>query len=207
MFKIVRVVVRLKGRSAFAKLDLARFVVSQMTGNTNFPTLTALVTELGSVADALESALIAANTGDHEAVGIKEMAEAELELVIAKLCDAINGVALGDRAKLLTCGLPLRKESTRHGELVPPSGVMSKLTSTTGRVALVFTGSKGALSYNVYRSTSPAPYNWVFIGNTSKQKYNDDDNTPGTFFFYAVSAVGAAGESSKSAAAPGMAAA
>ncbi|MBK7554582.1 MAG: hypothetical protein IPI55_08270 [Flavobacteriales bacterium] len=47
----------------------------------------------------------------------------------------------------------------------------------------------------------------MLIGNTSKQKYNDDDNTPGTFYYYAVSALGTAGESSKSEPARAMAAA
>ncbi|MFZ1687489.1 MAG: fibronectin type III domain-containing protein [Flavobacteriales bacterium] len=207
MFKIVRVVVRLKGRSALGKLDLARFVVIKMTGNLNFPSLAAQVTTLGNAADALESAITAANTGDHEAIGLKDLAEAELELVLAKLCDAINGIALGDKAKLLTCGLPLRKENTPYGELDPPTLVASKFTTTSGRVALVFKGSRGALTYNVYQSDTSEPYKWVLIGNTSKRKFNVDGLTPGTFSNFAVSAVGTAGESSKSEPARAMAAA
>ncbi|MBP6574070.1 MAG: hypothetical protein KA230_06460 [Flavobacteriales bacterium] len=207
MVKIVKVVVRLRGRSALAKLDLARYVVSQMTGNINFAGLAAQVTALGSAADALESAITAANSRDIVAVGQKQLAEVAVMDLLSKLCDSVNGIAAGDMAKLLTCGFPLRRENTPIGELPPPTKVLSKLTNTTGRVALVFTGSTGTLSYNVYRSTSSDPFNWVLIGNTSKQKYNDDDNTPGTFYYYAVSALGTAGESSKSEPARAMAAA
>ncbi|MBK7554583.1 MAG: hypothetical protein IPI55_08275 [Flavobacteriales bacterium] len=119
MVKIVKVVVRLRGRSALAKLDLARYVVSQMTGNINFAGLAAQVTALGSAADALESAITAANSRDIVAVGQKQLAEVAVMDLLSKLCDSVNGIAAGDMAKLLTCGFPLRRENTPIGELPP----------------------------------------------------------------------------------------
>ena len=207
MRKIVRVVVRLRGRSVLARLDQARFVVTKMTGNTNFPTLAPQVTGLGSAADALESAITAARTGDHEAVGLKDLAAVDVDDRMAKLCDSINGIAAGDMAKLLTCGLPLRRENTPIGELPPPVKLVNNLTSTSERVALAWEGPEGALMYNVYMSNSNSPFVWEQIGSTSKQKFNVDSLVPGTFYWFSVSAVGTAGESSKSEPARAMAAA
>ncbi len=198
MKQTVRVVVRLRGRSVLARLDQARFVVTKMTGNTNFPTLATQVTGLGSAADALESAITAANTGDHEAVGLKELAAVDVDDRMAKLCDSINGVAAGDREKLLTCGLPLRRDNTPIGELAPPDDLASRLTTTTQRVALEWKGPVGARTFNVYMSTNSAPFQWELIATTTKQKHNVDDLVSGNFYWFAVSAVGAAGESSMS---------
>lgn len=198
MFKIVRVVVRLKGRSALAKLDLARWVVTKMSGNVNFAALAAMVTALKNAADALELAITAANSRDMEAVGEKQLAEALVEELLAKLCDSINGIAAGNKAVLLTCGLPLRRENNPIGELPPPQKVVSRLTSTEGRVALVFEGPDGSRLFNVYRSYSSDPFKWELIGTTTKQRYNSDGNTPGSIIWFAITAVGTAGESSKS---------
>ena len=206
MNKIIRVVVRLKGRSALAKLDLARFVVSKMNGNVNFASLAALVTALKDAADNLELRITAANTRDTEAVGEKQLAEALVEELLAKLCDSINGIAAGDKAVLLTCGFPLRRENSPIGELNPVQNVASRYTPQSGRVSLVFDGPDGARMFNVYRSTSNNPFTWELIGTTTKQKYNSDGNIPGSIIWFAITAVGTAGESSKSEPARAMAA-
>lgn len=207
MARIVRVVVRLRGRSFLAILDQARFTVKQMTGNLNFPILAAQVTGLGSAADTLESEITAARTGDHEAIGRKELAGADVIDRLSMLCDSINGIAAGDKAKLLTCGLPLRRENQPIGELPPPVKLMNRLTTTTGRVALEWQGPEGSRMYNVFVSTSNDPFNWVLVAATTKQKYNADALEPGSIYWFAVSAVGMAGESSKSEPARAMAAA
>jgi len=203
---MVKVVVRLNGRSAFAKLDTANFVVSKMTGNVNFPTLAAQVTALKTACTDLDAAIIVANSGDHEAVGQKEMAEALVVELLAKLCASINGVAAGDRAKLNTCGLPLRKDNRPVGELPPPIALIQRPTTTSGRVALEWQGVHGAKMFNLYRSDIASPYNWVLVGTSTKTKGNIDNLKSGTDYWFAVSAVGTAGESSLSKALPAMAA-
>ena len=47
-------------------------------------------------------------------------------------------------------------------------------------------------------STTNDPFNWTSVGTTSKSRINIDGLTPGKFYWFAVSAIGAAGESSKS---------
>lgn len=207
MRQIVKVVVRMRGRSAFAKLDQARFVVSKMKDNANFADLADQVTELETAADTLDNAITMARSGDHELVGLKQIAEDVLMVAMAKLCDSINGEAAGDKSKLLTCGLPLRRENNPIGELNPPTKVEGLLTKTRGRASLAWKGPEGTKVYNVYMSTTNSPYNWTLVSATTKQRFNVDGLVAGTFYYFAVSAVGTAGESSKSEPAEVMAAA
>lgn len=207
MRQIVKVVVRMRGRSAFAKLDQARFVVTKMKSNPLFASLAGQVTELETAADTLDNAITMARSGDHELVGMKQIAEDVLMEVMAKLCDSVNGEAAGERAKLITCGFPLRRENNPIGELNPPVKLLGKLTKTRGRASLVWQGPEGTKVYNVYMSTTNSPYNWTLVSTTTKQRFNVDGLVAGTFYYFAVSAVGTAGESSKSEAAEVMAAA
>ncbi|WP_407644625.1 cellulose binding domain-containing protein [Cohnella cholangitidis] len=75
------------------------------------------------------------------------------------------------------------------------------LTATGGnaQVALSWTASSGAVSYNVKRATTNGgPYATVATGVTGTS-YADTGLTNGTTYYYVVSAVNAAGESANSA--------
>lgn len=207
MKQVVRVVVRLKGRSALAVVDQARFTVSKMKGNVNFPTLATQVTDLESATDTLESAITEARSGDHEKVGQKQVEVEKVMTGLGQLCDSINGLASGDKSVLLTCGLPLRRDNQPIGELSPPVKLVSRLTTTQGRASLVWNGPEGTRLYNLYKSTSSEPFNWVLAGSTTKQRFNVDGLKAGDFYWFAVTANGTAGESSLSEPARVMAAA
>lgn len=198
MKQIVRVVVRLNGRSTLAKLDLSRYVVSKMKGNANFPTLTTQVDELEAATEKLEEAITAANSGSHENTGEKQLAEADVMERLAKLCDLVNGQAAGDKAKLLTCGLPMRRENTPIGQLPPPTKLVSRNTTFTGSADLAFNGPRGSRLFNVYMSTTNDPFNWVLVGATTKQRFTMEGLEPRELYWFSVTALGAAGESSKS---------
>ena len=156
MKQVVRVVVRLKGRSALAVLDQARFTVQKMKGNLNFPTLVPQVTDLEGATDTLESAITDARGGDHELVGNKQIASDVVMGQLGKLCDSINGVAAGDRALLLTCGLPLRRDNQPIGELDPPVKLVGLYTTLTGRAALKWDGPEGLRTPQPLLQTIPA---------------------------------------------------
>lgn len=84
---------------------------------------------------------------------------------------------------------------------VAPAG----LTATAGnaQVALSWTASSGAASYNVKRAaTSGGPYGT--IASPSATNYTDTGLTNGTTYYYVVSAVNSAGESANSAQASAM---
>jgi hypothetical protein len=75
----------------------------------------------------------------------------------------------------------------------------TELTATAGdrQVALTWTGSTGAESYNVKRGTSSGSYDQVFEGiNTTN--YTDTGLTNGTTYYYVVTAENSIGESANS---------
>ena len=99
-----------------------------------------------------------------------------------------------------------RRENSPTWEPNPVQNVASRYNPQSGRVSLVFDGPDGARMFNVYRRTSNNPFTWELIGTTTKQKYNSDGNIPGSILWFAITAVGTAGESSKSEPARAMAA-
>jgi len=207
MSRTVKAVTRLKGRSAFAKLDQASYVVARMTGNANFPTLADQVTALGTAMDALKTAITNANSGDHEAVGLKQLLEEQVVELLAMLCDSVNGIAAGNKALLLTTGFPLRRDNKPAGPLPPPQKVAGRYTQVSGGAKLEWDGNEHARMYNVYMSTTAEPFAWQLVGTSTKRRYEPTGLTPGTFYWFSITAVGTAGESSKSEPAMVMAAA
>ncbi len=110
-------------------------------------------------------------------------------------------------ASQLTTGANGGGQSVLSAEVsaIPLTGSPSAptgLTATAGpaRVDLTWTGSAGATSYNVKRSTSAAgPF--ATVGATASAAYTDATATNGTTYWYVVSAVNALGESGNSASA------
>jgi hypothetical protein len=94
--------------------------------------------------------------------------------------------------KFTSCGVP-----------VPPGppAAPTNLTATAGnaKVSLNWTGSAGATSYDVYRSTTSGGYTTLplAIGITATS-YTDSSLSNGTTYYYVVSAVNSFGESQKS---------
>lgn len=88
------------------------------------------------------------------------------------------------------------------GTITPLAAVPVNLTATAGNaeVALAWTASSGATSYNVKRATdSGGPYTQIASGTSTS--YTDSSVTNGTTYYYVVSALNAGGESANSAAA------
>lgn len=82
---------------------------------------------------------------------------------------------------------------------VPPPAAPTGLNATAGnaQVALNWTASSGATSYNVKRSTtSGGPY--TTITNVTTTSYTDTGLVNGTTYYYVVSALNAGGESANS---------
>ena len=52
--------------------------------------------------------------------------------------------------------------------------------------------------YNVYMCTSGDPFNWQLLATTTKSRYNANDLVSGTYYWFAVTAIGTVGETSKS---------
>src|SRR5579863_3598166 len=107
----------------------------------------------------------------------------------------ISVLVLIAASTMLSCGGGGNGGGTGGGN--PPS-VPTGLTATPGdkQVALAWTASAGATSYNVKRSTSSGAE--ITVSSPTGASYTDTNLTDGTKYYYEVSAVNATGESANS---------
>ncbi len=168
------------------------------------PTTAAMQTFIDDLAAA--NAEVAVN-GGKVAHTAKRTAEKLVRSGLKDWAGYVQGVSGGDEDKILKTNFEVVKRGSPYGELNPPKSLAAQTTKTSGRVALRWNREAGADMHHVFMSTSASPFNWVLIGSTTKSRFNADSLVPGTFYFFAVSAIGAAGESSKSEPCQAMAAA
>lgn len=177
-------------------------------GNVFFPTPTPTMAALQTGIDEL----IAANAAVDQNPGPKErQARREKDKVVRaqlkQLAGYVQSSSAGDESKILSSGFAVVKRGSPIGRLDPPGNLRDRLTRNTGEVALEWDRERGVDLHHVYMSTTSAPFAWTLVGVTTKRRFNVEQLTPGTFYWFAVTAIGAAGESSKSAELEAMAAA
>lgn len=116
-----------------------------------------------------------------------------------------TGVAGGTTYYYVVTGINAAGEGPASNQAsATPSSVPSAPTNLTaaagdGQAVLSWTGTAGAVTYNIYRATSSggegsAPYQT----GVASAGYTDTGLTDGTTYYYQVTAVGASGESGKS---------
>lgn len=128
----------------------------------------------------------------------KRMALSELRRQVKRIGAYVSLVADGEESIILSSGFSVRRKAAPVGELERPSGLISRLTRTTGRVDMDWAVVPSAKLYNVYMSTSGSPFNWQLLTATTKSRYNANDLVSGTYYWFAVTAIGTAGETSMS---------
>lgn len=186
----------------------AQAIHDKMDGNAYFPTPVPALADYQTNIDALAAAnaAVKANGGkaEHQA---KQVALKVVLEDIKSLAAYVQNATAGDADRILSSGFDVVKAGSPIGELDPPRNLGARFTTMSGRAALVWEREYGADMHHVYMSTSNDPFNWVLIGATTKSRFNADSLEPGTMYWFAVTAIGAAGESSKSEPCHAMAAA
>src|SRR5262249_34624516 len=82
---------------------------------------------------------------------------------------------------------------------VPPAPTNLVATANVGQVALSWNAVSGASSYNVYRGTSPGGEGATPLATgVTGTSFTDNQVTPGTTYYYQVSAVNLGGEGARS---------
>ena len=159
------------------------------------PAPAALQTLIDDLAAA--NAAVDANKGRKEYLE-RNNADSALREALKRWAGYVQMVSGGDATIIKLSTFEVVKKGSPVGELPPPRSLGARLTNMTGRASLVWQREEGAEMHHVYMSTSNDPFNWELIGVTRKSRYNVDELEPGKFYWFAVTAIGAAGESSKS---------
>lgn len=189
-------VARLSATEVVAK---AQAIHDKMEGNAAYPSpipaLPGFQANINALAAA--NAAVDANGGkaEHQA---KREALKVVKLDIKTLMGYVQAVSNGDANVILSSGFDVVKRGGPIGELDRPQDLSARSTSVTGRVSMTWKREDGADMHHVYMSTSSDPFKWELIGATTKSRFNAEGLESGVQYWFAVTAIGAAGETSKS---------
>lgn len=190
----------LKGLSATEIVAKAQGVHDMLAASAaTFPAPVPVLATFQTHIDALAAANAAVDNNGGKADHL--LKKKALQLVKADMKSQmgyVQAVSGGDADIINTGGFDVVKRGGPIGELNPPKNLGSKFTTMTGRARLVWDREQGADLHHVYISSSNAPFKWELIGATTKCRFDADSLEPGTIYWFAVTAIGAAGETSKS---------
>lgn len=177
----------------------AQGIHDSMDGNANYPSPVPALASFQTNIDALAAANAAvdANGGKAEHLAKREALQKLLN-DIKNLAGYVQAASGSDGDIILTSGFGIVKRGGPIGELNPPRNLGARFTTMQGRASFVWQREDGADLYHVFMSESSSPFAWQLIGATTKSRFHADSLEPGRVYWFAVSAIGAAGESSKS---------
>ena len=149
--------------------------------------------------DALAAANAAAdvNGGRSEFQAKREA----LKVVLAdikSLAGYVQATSMGNADMIKASGFEVVQRGGRIGELTPPDKLIARPTTMVGRCSLAWESEHGSDVFHVFMSATSEPFNWVLAGSTTKRSFFADGLETAKTYWFSVSAVGAAGETSKS---------
>jgi hypothetical protein len=170
--------------------------IQGMTGNTNFTTLAAAVTAVGTSYDSYLLAKADAVHGGVEQTEIRNARRADLVELVRGLISNINAIANGDTEKLLSSGFPLRKTvRTPVGPLSTPMAPRVGQGPTTCTLKASTLPIYGASLYTARLALASAPLTYVQTKQSTGTRFLFQALTAGELYNVGMNAIGAAGPS------------
>ncbi len=189
----------LEGLPATGIVAKSQGIHDEMVGNALYPAPVPTVVVMQTDIDTLAAANAEVdNNGGKAAHQAKRMAEAKVRANLKNWVGYVQMASGGDADMILSSGFEVVKRGSPLGELNPPKNLGARFTNMAGRVSLKWDREVGSDLHHVFMSTSNNPFKWELIGATTKSRFNADTLEPGTVYWFSVTAIGAAGESSKS---------
>jgi len=177
-----------------AKAIKCQEIVTNMTGNANYPTpnpaLAGISTAIGELADAYEAAL---DLGKTKKAIMREKDEA-LDNLMRTLRDYVNEVGNGDEVILMSSGFDLAKLPSPIGPLSAPINLRALYSETPGEVYLRWKPVYGASTYKIqYKSDGQDDAEWMDAGLSTKGRFTVTGLENAKYYWFRVAANGAAG--------------
>lgn len=210
------------GFSRFAvtvKIFKARYIISKMTGNPNFPTLPPEIDlpVLIAAVDALEQAALDAAKGGTDKTLIMHIREAELVYLMVMLQDLVQVASGGDPIKIESSGMEVRKEREPAVLLPAVQRPNAKVGGNPGEIIVSWAGMEGNKGYVVEMKlptpvAAPNPVSggsdedimaantieWIRIDTVTRLKLIVKGLETGRTYQFRIAAINSAGQGSYS---------
>lgn len=182
------------------KIAKARQIVTQMTGNSHFPTPTPTLDAVSTRADLTETAnseaQLARQTAKQKTSALNE-AEDALDRLLNQVAGYVESVAGGNEQVILSAGMDVRAAAVAATD---PPGQPQGLTATAGdhdgEIDLSWDTVPGAKSYVIEKSGDPVtPTSWSHAGVSTRSTLAAQGLTSGTRYWFRVAAINSNGQS------------
>ena len=180
------------------KIQFARQIVLDMTGNANFTTPLPALTAITTAALALETAYNAAQTSRQTAKSlttVQDQKSAALDLLLSQEANYVENTSGGDTGKIESSGFSVKSPATPIGPLTAPVSLTVKPSESAGTADLKWSSVRGSNSYTIQRATDPnVDTSWIQADVATKTKATVNTMVSGTKYWFRVAGVGAAGQ-------------
>jgi hypothetical protein len=177
------------------KLVMCQSLETKLTGNANVPTPAPSIANLTAKRTAIVAKrLDIVNARETVTQLENELANLETDLdgMLTTEAATITSATLGDKAKMLTTGLPVKGVATPIGPLPAPQNLAARGGDMEGTVDVNCDPVKGSSSYTAQQSTSATgPWTSFYVG--TKSSATAEGLTSGTLYYFRMNAVGAKG--------------
>jgi hypothetical protein len=187
----------LRNMSDAKKVEFARGLIRQMSGNPSFSAATSALSNLTVAIGELEHAYNEARAARQVAKAKTQMrraASSALDGMVKQLARIVEISAGSDPGKLQASGFDVRSGRTSVGRLEAPENLNVEITGTAGEVRLRWKNVRGASTYLVHRTANPedAP-SWTQVAASTRAKITLTEQPRGARLWFRICAVGAAG--------------
>jgi len=163
-------------------LGKVRFILQQMTGNSNFPTPDPTLASVTALANEFEQAINDAEAGGSYDKSVKDGKKEELVDTMHNLSNYVLFTAKGDRLIAESSGFTIAKDPSPQPPIGKPEGLILTDGANAGELWLSFNRVSGTRSYMSQISLDPADETkWItshgtirknlFTGLESGKKY------------------------------------
>jgi len=182
--------------SALGRVSLTRRVVSGLTGNPAFPAPTPSLGALSAAADALQSAVVEAQSSRAQAraaTARQENMQAALTKLLVRQAAYVQNASDCEAATILTSGFGVRHRGSPAGSLPAPVGLTVNVNGSAGVMAFKWKRVKGAKTYVLEIAKDGPEMSWEAVLTSGRPRARVASLTSGARYWFRVAAVGAAG--------------
>lgn len=182
--------------SVTEKIQVARNIVTAMTGNAAFVTPDPALADITTGADNLENAYNDAQVArqdSKEKTTVMHDKEKDLDALLTGAGLYVENTSDGDEATIESAGMSVKAKGVPSGVPSIPQALSATAGDADGEIDLQWEPIKGVSSYEIQISPDP-PGSWAHLQTVTNSKHSALGLTSGTKYWFRVAAINAAGQ-------------